>query len=330
MKKQFLLLFACCLGFSVENAFADLAPTVMLRHNNQSTMYAYYQVQNAVNAAEEGDTIYLTEGTFQPFNIDKRIMVRGAGPTTMIEGSCEINISGSKELSMPVLDAMCFLGDITVTQAPRQLTFRKCKMANVIFSDSEFHDVKIDRCWITNRLNLPSNVKEFNAFNSKIQILYPHDYSGGQAIFEHCNIVEICAPITGGVFRSCRIQCCTSLSNQITNANLIGCTLNSCTLYWDNPTKSITTGKVYSHVAGDDQTVRENCIEWSNNSTGIEYNQTLHISALDGTYVGAYGGQHPFNQYPEVPGVTQHQISIDAATKTMTVKLTVDKLDKQQ
>ena len=329
MKKQFLLLFACCLGFSVENAFADLAPTVMLRHNNQSTMYAYYQVQDAVNAAVEGDTIYLTEGTFQPFNIDKRIMVRGAGPTTMIEGSCEINISGSKELSMPVLDAMCFLGDITVTQAPRQLTFRKCKMANVIFSDSEFHDVKIDRCWITNRLNLPSNVKEFNAFNSKIQVLYPHDYSGGQATFEHCNIVEICAPITGGVFNSCRIQFCSSLSNQVYNANLVACVLNSCVAYWNDATKYQVTGNTYERISGDDQTVRENFISFSANN-GIEYKNTSHISALDGTYVGAYGGQHPFNQYPEVPGVTQHQISIDAATKTMTVKLTVDKLDKQQ
>jgi hypothetical protein len=260
-------------------------------------------------------------------------MVRGAGPTTMIEGSCEINISGSKELSMPVLDAMCFLGDITVTQAPRQLTFRKCKMANVIFSDSEFHDVKIDRCWITNRLNLPSNVKEFNAFNSKIQILYPHDYSGGQAIFEHCNIVEICAPITGGHFNSCGIRVCTSLSKDVTNANLLACVLNSCAYNgWGTPTKSYVTGSgsSYTYISGDDQTVMENCITAVGGAVGIEYKYTTHISALDGTYVGAYGGQHPFNQYPEVPGVTQHQISIDAATKTMTVKLTVDKLDKQQ
>ena len=333
MRKSSLSVLTCCLAFAAVPAFADLAPTVMLRHNNQSTMFNYYQVQDAVNAATEGDTIYLSEGTFQPFNIDKRIMVRGAGPGSIIEGSCEIDISGAEKLSMPVLDAMTFSGDITVTQAPRQLTFRKCKIANLIFSDSEFHDVKINQCWITNRLNLPSNVKEFNADNSKIQVLYPHNYENGQVYFRHCNIVEICAPITGAHFISCRIQCCTSLSNQVYNANLIACWLYSCTCYWGSPTKSQTTGSSsYSIISGDDQTQRINCISWSSSSagTGMEYKNTSHISAVDGYLVGAYGGTDPFTQYPDVPGVTQHQITIDAATKTMTVKLTVDKLNKQE
>lgn len=328
MKKSILVL-TCCLAFAAVPAFADLAPTVMLRHNLQSTMFSYYEVQKAVNAAVEGDTIYLTEGTFQPFNIDKRIMVRGAGPGTIIEGSCEINISGTTELSMPVLDAMCFSEDITVTQAPQQLTIRKCKMMNLIFSDNEFHDVKINRCWITNRLNLPSNVKEFNAFNSKIKILYPHNYEGGVAIFTHCNIVEICAPITAATFWGCRIQSCTSLSNQVDNGNLISCFLNSCTCSWNPPSKSHVTGTNNSTIAGYDS-VEENTISYYSYDNQIEYKNTGHISAYDGSLVGAYGGQNPFTLYPEVPGVTQHQITINAATKTMTVKLTVDKLDKQQ
>lgn len=329
MKRNYLIIVVCFLVLNSMPAFADLAPTVMLRHNKQSTMYSYYQIQDAVNAAVAGDTIYLSEGTFRPFNIDKRIMVRGAGPATMIEGSCEINISGSQELSMPVLDAMCFSGDINVTQAPRQLTFRKCKMANVIFSESnDFYDVKIDRCWITNRFNLPSNVKEFNAFNSKIQILYPHDYSDGQATFTHCNIVEICAPITGAQFISSRIKSTTSLSNGISNANLLRCVLRSCTVSWSTASTSNVTGyNNYQTISGIDCS-SENEIRFNTNE-GLDYKYTNHISAEDGTYVGAYGGQHPFTQYPEVPGVTQHQITIDAATKTMTVKLTVDKLDKQ-
>ena len=333
MKKSILVL-TCCLAFAAVPAFADLAPTVMLRHNLQSTMFSYYEVQKAVNAAVDGDTIYLTEGTFQPFNIDKRIMVRGAGPGTIIEGSCEINISGTTELSMPVLDAMCFSEDITVTQAPQQLTFRKCRMANLIFSDNEFHDVKINQCWINNRLNLPSNVKEFYAFNSKIKILYPHNYEGGDAKFIHCNILEICAPITAGNFISCRIQCCTSLTNQVNNANLISCYLNSCAYRMATPVKSQVTGSGSNHnsVAGYDNR-EEYTIEYSaytDVSHNIEFKNPNYISAEDGSLVGAYGGQNPFTLYPEVPGVTQHQITINAATKTMTVKLTVDKLDKQQ
>lgn len=331
MKRPFLLLFACCLAFSVEQAFADLAPTVMLRHNKQSTMFNYYQVQNAVDAAVEGDTISLSEGTFRPFNIDKRIMVRGAGPTTMIEGSCEINISGSEKLFMPVLDAMDFSEDIIVTQAPEQLTFRKCKMKNIIFSDNEFYDVKIDRCWITNRLNLPSNVKEFYAFNSKIQVLYPHNYKNGKVVIEHCNIYEICDKITAATFNSTYIYRTTKLAGANDNYNLISCILNSCF--------TSTFGKGNYMVGGTD-CVRENCYVYTLGSgeVPIEFNGTrqrsgiTYTSALDGTVIGAYGasaGHRPYNRYPEVPGVTKHQINIDAATKTMTVTLTVDKLDKQ-
>ena len=57
----------------------------------------------------------------------------------------------------------------------------------------------------------------------------------------------------------------------------------------------------------------------------MDFNSTKYISALDGTKVGAYGGQHPYSRTPELPRVTKHELNIDAATKTMKVKLTVSK-----
>ena len=162
--KKGIFLIIICLIFGLQ-AKADLAPTVMLHHNGEVKTYMYYQVQNAVNDAIDGDTIYLSDGSFQPFNIDKRIMVRGAGPTTMVDGSCEISIKGSDKLEMPVLDAITFNGDIIVNYAYKQCTIRKCGMGNLIFNDEEgraFYDVKIDRCMVKTRLNLPNSVKEFN------------------------------------------------------------------------------------------------------------------------------------------------------------------------
>lgn len=316
--KKFLFLVA--LALATVQAKADLAPTVMLHHNGQAKYYMYYQVQNAVNDAVDGDTIYLSEGTFQPFNVNKRIMVRGAGSTTIIEGNCEIDISGTDKLTMPVLDAMCFNGNVTVKQAYKQFTLRKCKMTNLLWDETnEFWDTKVTQCWFSNRLNLPNNVKEFNAFNSRIQVLYPHDYVG-QATFEHCGIYEICDSITGATFNSCSIYKCTKFSGAASKTNLIGCVLNSCVYYYWSDNLSEPS------VSGYNCTLT-NCIRYTV-SWGTDYYNKSHISALDGTPIGAYGGQHPFTQWPEVPGVTQYKLSIDAATKTMNVKLTVDKLVK--
>lgn len=323
MKRTIFLLIGLTMAFV--QAKADLAPTVMLHHNGQAKYYMYYQIQNAVDDAVDGDTIYLSEGTFQPFNINKRIMVRGAGSTTLIEGDCEINISGTAKLTMPVLDAVSFNGSVTVKSAYKQFTLRKCKMQNLIWdTNNEFWDTKVEQCIFTNRLNLPNNVKEFNAFNSIIWIFYPYDYAQGHATFEHCNIASILAPIVGGVFNSCAIGPNSKLSGAENDINLIGCVLNSC--YYSgyasmsncNPYNCYVLSK--SNAYSSDKNFFYN---YDASQSNYQYS-----SALDGTKIGAYGGQHPITLRPEVPGVTQYKMSIDSATKTMKVKLTVDKLVK--
>lgn len=301
------------LALTAIQAKADLAPTVMLRHNGASTFFKYYEVQKAVDAAVDGDTIYLTDGTYQPFNINKRILVRGNGEGTMIEGDCEIDISGTAKLTMPVLDALSFNGNVVVKNGYEQFTIRQCSMTNLTFDGAEHYDVKMDRCYISNRLNLTNNVHEFNAFNSKINVLYPHDYKAGQALFEHCNIYEICDTIQGAVFNSCVLCYTTKFSGAKSSINVLGCVLNSCVYNGVSP-----------YFYTDDSTTKINCRD-INNSGNLNYNDNSKISALDGTKIGAYGGQHPYSRTPEVPAVTKYQLAIDPSNKVMTVNLTVTK-----
>ena len=318
MKKLKHLVLASLVLFAMP-AKADLAPTVMLHRGGQVKTYMYYEVQKAVDDAIDGDTIFLSEGTFQPFNVNKRILVRGAGYGTIVEGSCVIDIPGTDKLKMPVLDALTFNGDIEVNSAYKQFTIRKCSMVNLIFNEGKYYDVKIDRCNISNRLNLPNDVIEFNAFNSRIYTLYPHNYTG-HAMFEHCNIGTICAPITGGVFYSCVMGETSKLTDATSWTNLIGCVLNSC--YYSTvgnfSIENCTTINCKTNAA----------LGTLSRNAAFNFNDSSYKSDLDGTKIGAYGGQHPHTRYPEVPGVKKHEISIDAATRTMTVKLTVDKLDK--
>ena len=189
MKRNILLILSIMFGTAV--AKADIAPTVMLSHNGQRTMYMWDEVQKAVDAAVDGDTIYLSNGTFEPFNVTKRIMVRGTGAETIISGNCTVYIAGNTRISMPVLDALTFTGNVSVTSAYEQFTIRKCRMQNLSFNESDYRDVKLDRCDIQGTLHLTQNVKEFNCFNTKIKELRPYDHAHGVVYFDHCNIREI-------------------------------------------------------------------------------------------------------------------------------------------
>lgn len=331
MKKHFLL-FVCLLMVATV-AKADIAASVMLRHNGHATFFAHDEIQNAVDAAVEGDTIYLTEGTFSPFNVDKRIMVRGTGWTTVIEGDCNINISGTAKLPMPVLDGVALNGDINVQSAYSQFTLRKVKVKNVAFAGEEHYDVKLDRCHIYGILDLAENVKEINAFNCRIQQITPHDYVLGHATFEHCNIMFIYSSAVSSItatFNSCVLIHAYYLQNSYRFPILVGCVLNSCIYNLASTEKG--SGGNYLHYSPS--TTFTDCISLTSNILGdsnvLSFNNDNYISALDGTKIGAYGGQHPFTLWSELPAVTKHSVKVDAANKKLNVTLTLEKRDKPE
>lgn len=334
MKKHFLLFV--CLLMAATVAKADIAASVMLRHNGQATFFAYDEIQNAVDAAVEGDTIYLTEGTFSPFNVDKRIMVRGTGWTTIIEGDCNINISGTAKLPMPVLDGLVLNGDVNVQSAYSQFTLRKVKVQNVAFAGEEHYDVKMDRCYVYGILSLTGNVKEINVFNSLIQQITPHDYVLGHATFEHCNIKYIYSSAVSSIiatFNSCALVGAFYTQSSYNYPILVGCVLNSC--IYSQATTSKQGSSFTSYLYYTSSTTFTDCIGVNNNSylsesNVLSFNNTKFMSALDGTKIGAYGGQHPFTLWSELPAVTKHSVKVDAANKKLNVTLTLEKRDKPE
>lgn len=332
MKKHFLL-FVCLLMVATV-AKADIAASVMLRHNGHATFFAHDEVQNAVDAAVEGDTIYLTEGTFSPFNVDKRIMVRGTGWTTVIEGDCNINISGTAKLPMPVLDGLALNGNVNVQSAYSQFTLRKVKVQKVLFEGEEHYDVKLDRCHIYGILDLAENVKEINAFNCRIQQITPHDYVLGHATFEHCNIYYIYSSVVSSLtatFNSCALYGAYYTQSSYNYPILVGCVLNSC-LYCFAKTSTLSSS-YKGYLFYTSSTTFIDCI--SNTTANyqdyvLSFNNDNYLSALDGTKIGAYGGQHPFTLWSELPAVTKHSVKVDAANKKLNVTLTLEKRDKPE
>ena len=326
MKNKVIL--ALTIVLAAVQAKADIAPTVMLSHSGVRTMYNYDQVQQAVDDAVDGDTIYLSNGTFSEFNVSKRIMVRGTGPETIIQGSCTVYIAGTSALTMPVLDALTFTGNVNVTSAYKQFTIRKCQMNNLNFTESDFYDVKLDRCYIQGTLHLTQNVKDFNCFNTKIYMLHPYSYTTGSAYFQNCNIRGIDNYITATfdncVLRYCKVNTSGSYYGVcLTNCRLNYCiypTISNCT-YLDNGKTTTSSGAFFYNP-----TVSfNNCYQVSivaENVVGYGSNSYL---GNDGTMVGCYGGQHPYRRTPELPRVTKHSVAVDAANKKLNVTLTLTK-----
>lgn len=326
MKKNLFLL--AVLVMTALSAKADVAPTVMLHHNGNTTLYAWDHVQDAVDAAANGDTIYLSNGQFSAFNVNKRIMVRGTGPNTIIQGSCTISISGTTPLNMPVLDAMVFTGNVTASSASSQLTLRKCQMVDLNFTDSDFRDVKLIQCYIQGTLHLTQHVKEFNCFNTKINTLLPYDYLTGYAHFVNCNIKEITDNITA-TFDNCVLRLCRTKSGSNYGVALNNCILNYCIFPTSNNCYHLNIGNTTtssSYLFYYDDTVKyPNCYQIDIKAFDVVGYGSDSYLGMDGTKVGVYGGQYPFTLNPALPRVTNHSVSVDANTKKLNVKLTVTK-----
>lgn len=318
------------MALTLVEAKADVAPTVMLSHNGQRTMYMYDQVQQAVDAASDGDTIYLSNGSFEPFNVTKRIMVRGTGPETIISGGCTVYIAGQNPLSMPVLDALTFTGNVSVTCANKQLTIRKCQMNDLNFTESDFHDVKLDRCDIQGTLHLTQKVKEFNCFNTKIRTLQPYDYLHGSAYFNHCNIREINDTILA-TFDNCVLRWCKAWkrrggSYDYYGTCIGGCTLNYC-IYGNNRYLDVgyDSSDDYSYFYYNPSVTLNNCYQVGINAADIVGYGSSSYLGNDGTMIGCYGGQNPFRRTPELPRVTKSSVQVDAVNKKLNVTLTLSK-----
>ena len=335
MKKKNLFLLVA-LAFVCIQAKADIAPTVMLSHNGVRTMFMWDEVQKAVDAAVDGDTIYLSNGSFAPFNVTKRIMVRGTGDETIIEGNCTVYIGGQTPLSMPVLDALTFTGDVSVTSAYKQFTIRKCQMNNLNFTESDFRDVKLDRCDILGTLHLTQKVKEFNCFNTKIRTLQPYDYKVGNAYFDHCNIREINDTIVA-TFDNCVLRYCKAkVKNNDYGTCIGGCILNYCIFPVVSTTAVSLSDYSYCIDMGSEcyysnpflfnpSVTFNNCYQVKNDANKVVDFQSSSYLGSDGTMVGCYGGQHPFRRTPELPRVTKSAVQVDAANKKLNVTLTLSK-----
>lgn len=306
MKKQ--LLIAVCIIMMSISASAATINKALLEHNGEVTLYDGDKIQDAVNAASDGDVIYLTLGTFKPFTITRKITIRGTGDTSIIDGDVTISIPGAPKLTSPVLESLAVSGTVHVGAQLDDMIIRKCKIATFTIG-AQIDGAVIDRCYITNNLTLSSYIKGMTVVNTKLRYVNANSGATQNTTFVNCNI------------------------NQLDPLYFSGTIINSIIDYCGTISSSVLINSLYNNgVSIGSSSVTQGCY-YDNNSyivdSSCECNfdtYTLQSKAYlgtDGTVVGIYGGETPFTLDPTVPKVTNSDIKLDTKTKKLNVKLTV-------
>ncbi|MBO4593764.1 MAG: hypothetical protein J5678_06235 [Bacteroidaceae bacterium] len=314
MKKY--LLMAVCITMMSMTASGVTINKAMLDHNGQVTLFDSDKVQDAVNAATDGDVIYLTLGYFKPFNVTKQIAIKGVGEKTIIEGDVNISIPGSAKLTKPVLEALVVSGTVTVGAQVDDMIFRKCVITNVAF-EAQVDGAVIDRCYINRNFNLSSYIKGMTVVNSKILNVTASSGTANNTTFVNCNINQIQVQnFAGTIMNSIVRATCGNGSTGAMLSSTLAVLVNTLCNY---------SGVVRISTSVITQNVYVGNFTFNNEECSID-KSTLQSSGYlgtDGTVVGIYGGSTPFTLDPGVPKVTSSSLSLDKEKKELNVKLTV-------
>ena len=298
------------------SAFSQTEDTkVILQSGAATTIYDGTQISTAIGAASKGDILYLSEGTYDSFTIDKEILVRGVGENTWIEGDVTISIPNNATLTQAVLEGVNVSGTITITQPATNLIIRNTKVLDVKVNGALTNGL-IDRCWITGTFNMNNNTNNTTVKNSKVAIISAGSLTYNKCTFLNCNIAKRANETTAAVFTNCII------GSYIYLGEMYGLgTMES----------SVFTNTLFNTYDGSigSSSSKTNCYFISEYDGACDQ-YTLEIRVdlseylgTDGTQVGVYGGTTPFTLDPQVAKVTESTFTVDTDAKKLTVKLKV-------
>jgi hypothetical protein len=320
MKKTILLL-ACMLVVSIA-ASAFNTSAVVLHHNGKMTTYDAEQINDAMEAAVDGDEVYLSEGTYSGFTIKKKINIRGAGAEmTIISGDVNINIPNTPVLTANLLEYIKVTGRVNVNEPLKGMRIKQCFLRYVDFKANTY-DSYIDRC----------NIYEF------LDISRTYDNSAFPYI-KGLTITNSVIYWAHGIYESNLASSSTAQNTTFINCTLSylryngGTIINSIINQFGGPGyensfyNTVLINTYYKGFVYDNSFVFcefKNCY---NGNTPLDYT-TADLASLgyygnDGTIIGPLGGNTPYTLTPAVPHVTESSMKVDTEKKQLSVTLTV-------
>lgn len=289
---------------------------VVLESNGKATTYS--DLTTAVNAAVDGDVIYLARNASYDCSkgllIQRLIQLRGDGTPT-IQGDVTISIDGMPDMKEPVIEGILVNGKVTVTQSINNFKLRHCEFGTIQFG-APMPNGLIDRCYATDAFMIPPVSENFTVRNSKIYNLKSTSLDNNSTLFVNCNIYYIHSEFAAGQFVNSILRSCYDYNTYPLKNSVMA----HCAFYWD-------------YVSVDESTVRFNCNGYSYGYQDFfgyycDTYSSFTAQGDDGTTMGITGGVTPYTLTPTVlPKVTYLYTSTSDGVVNVHVKATSN--DKQ-
>lgn len=294
--KMKLFLMACLTICGIQLAKAQQS-VAALHHEGAVTLYSGSQIQTAIDNAEAGDTIYLSEGIFNGFKVAKNIAIIGAGVTTNISG--KVTIGASENL---MLSNLYMLSGVT-TLSSGNVAITNMKIIQCVFADElslrRGTTIEVIQSYIKGLLNCDYSTLLVTVSNSKVNRVYQTNNSSLTLV--NCNI-ETCE--AGG-----EPNCQNCIIGTLNNAGVY----KNC-LYKNHKSSIPSVDGCYNDTnftIDDDM----NC------SLTDDQLRTNGYLGTDGTIVGINGGDVPFTLASPILQVVEHDLQVDNVNKKLRVTL---------
>ena len=336
-----IILSVVCVIMATLQSMADTRVAILLLHNGNGTTFEFTQLQDAVDAAESGDTLLLSKGAFTLSNtltINKGVSIIGEGQGTEIKGSINVSIPNvvvsQDELGNPVtempsisatmFDALKIRGNVTISNNLSGFKMRKCWVTGEFTPSGVLYNALIDRCVINTFY--PRAPKSINIMNCHIGLIRSSSdiTNNSEIVYVNCAIRNLLFHPSSGLAKATYINCIISYTSS--EASLIKSSTFINSLYTSAVQNIFSTDANYINTI-------ENCYVGGFTMSSNEGMQTLSVTkeqleaagflGTDGTVVGVEGGLTPFSLTPSSIAVTESQLKVDPEKKQLNVTLKV-------
>lgn len=296
------LLTACLFMLAVGANAANDGKAILHHDKKPTAIYDADKLSDALSAAVAGDTIYLSEGTFPKFSLEKAITIKGAGTNTKISNGVTIDIAGNPTLSSALLEAVEVNGPVSVKSDMTNFLIKMVKTTELSFDNAlNIPNALVDRCYL-DKFTITSTMTDFYVRNTFITNL-----TSTSLKFNKCNFIN------------CRIQGDWN--------NAAGRFIN-CELTGDHTSiKSsiLSYSLVYSRFIGVDASTYQEKGNVNDNDgwLSVEDRKNNRYLGNDNTVVGLEGGNTPYTLSPSGPKETSSTVKVSDSDKKLNVSITV-------
>lgn len=324
--KSAVVLAIIALSAAMFSANAQDVPTATLQSGDQVQIFKGADaLKNAHAAAQSGDIISLSAGTFNSTDITKAVKIRGVGygendNGTVLVNNFKINLAESE--SGLQIEGFITKGHIIVSGQLKNTLFRHIKAAEV---DLNLTDCTTSNCTISEcilcRIPLDANSDNLLIDNSWVMRLFRSATQSSSATVSVVNCV-IDALSSSEASQANRLQY-ANISNSILRrsaTNSVGIVYSNC--IWKTYSNSNYS---FNNISADaKQTNLYNVSEAEMNALFSDkglFTLTDEAAAkylgTDGKQIGLYGGEIPYSEKPYVPVITKFEVpsTVDADGK---------------